>query len=216
VVAHPDDTITVSPLTNYAGIPLHWHEVGPLSYREVNGTAKLKFVTDTQGAVRYWATDAEPPVFVFLPVSGLRSQGSVRWLMVPSTLIVLVALLSWPLGWGVRRHYRQRLELTIAQKRTRSLSRLGTLALFIVVLGWLVLLLVLSATDAIPLVHGTITPWLYLLYVLGVLGLIGAVAVIVHAVQAWIVPRHSRWLRFGETLLALAALYLAWTSWCSG
>ncbi|MFA6229259.1 MAG: serine hydrolase domain-containing protein [Rhodanobacter sp.] len=210
VAAQPDDSITVAGLTNDAGVPLQWHEVGPLSYREVNGTGKLKFVTNAQGAIRYWATDVEPPVFVFQPVSGLRSLGSVRWLMTLACLIVLVALLSWPLGWGVRRHYRQRLELSLAQKRTRSLSRLGTLTLFIVVLGWLVLLMVLTATDAIPLVHGTITPWLYVLYVLGVLGLIGALAVVVHAVRTWIFPRRSRWVLCGETLLALAAIYLAW------
>ena len=210
VAAQPDDTITVSALTNDAGAPLHWQEVAPLSYREVNGTAKLQFVTDGQGAIRYWATDAEPPVFVFQPVSGLKSLGSVRWLLVLSSLVVLVALLSWPIGRGVRKHYHQRLELTIAQLRSRSLSRLGTLALFVVVLGWLVLLMVLTATNAVPLVQGTITPWLYLLYVLGVLGLIGAVTVVIHAVRAWTAPRRSRWVRVGETLLALAAIYLAW------
>ena len=210
VEAQPDDTITVSALTDDAGAPLHWQEVGPLSYREVNGIRKLQFVTDKQGAIRYWATDAEPPVFVFQPVSGLQSLGSVRWLMTLALLILVVALSSWPLGWGVRKHYRYTLELTVAQRRTRRWSRLGALALFVVVFGWLMLLVVLTATDAVPLVHGTITPWLYLLYALGVLGLIGAVAVVVHAAHAWIRPRRSRWVRLGETLLALTAVYLAW------
>lgn len=210
IAALPDDTIAVSALTSDAGVPLHWREVGPLSYREVNGNRKLAFVTDAQGAIRYWATDAEPPVFVFQPATGFRSLGSVRWLASLSLLVALVTLVLWPIGWGVRRHYLRRLELTIAQRRTRSLSRLGALTLFVAVFGWLLLLVVLTATNAVPLVQGTITPWLYVLYVLGVLGLIGAVAVVVHAVRAWITPRRGRWVLLGETLLALAAIYLAW------
>jgi len=210
VAALPDDTIAVSALTSDAGVPLHWREVGPLEYREVNGIRKLKFVTDAQGAIRYWATDAEPPVFVFQTASGFKSLGSVRLLAGLSFLILLVALIGWPVGWGVRRHYRHRLELTPAQRRSRTLSRLGILALFSVLLGWLVLMVVLTATNAVPLVQGTITPWLYVLYVLGVVGLIGAIAVVVHGVRAWMAPRRSRWVRFGETLLALVAIYLAW------
>ena len=210
VAAMPDDTITVSALTSDAGVPIRWREVGPLSYREVNGGRKLSFVMDAQGAIRYWATDAEPPVFVFQPVTGFEALGSVRWLASLSCLVVLVALVLWPLGWGVRRHYRQALALTPAQRRTRQLSRLGALALFIGVVGWLVLLVVLTATNAVPLVQGTITPWLYVLYVLGVIGLIGAIAVVIHAVRAWMVPRRGRWVLLGETLLALAAIYLAW------
>ncbi len=210
VAAMPDDTIAVSALTSDAGVPLQWREVGPLEYREVNGIRKLKFVADAQGAIRYWATEAEPPVFVFQTVSGFRSLGSVRLLAGLSLLILIVALISWPVGWGVRKHYRQRLELTSAQKRSRTLSRLGVLALFLALLGWLVLMVVLTATNAIPLVQGTITPWLYVLYVLGVVGLIGAIAVVVHGVRAWMTPRRSGWVRFGETLLALVAIYLAW------
>jgi len=43
-----------------------------------------------------------------------------------------------------------------------------------------------------------------------VVGLLGALAVVVHAVRAWMAPRCGRWVRAGETLLALAAIYLAW------
>jgi hypothetical protein len=60
------------------------------------------------------------------------------------------------------------------------------------------------------LLQGTMTPWLYLLYVLGVLALLGALAVVVHAVRCWMAPRRGRWVLAGETLLALAAIYLSW------
>jgi CubicO group peptidase (beta-lactamase class C family) len=210
VAAMPDDTIVISALADDAGAPIRWREVGPLAYREVGGDRHVTFVADTQGAIRYWATDAEPPVFLFQRVTGLKALGSVRWLASLASFVVLLTVLLWPLGWVIRRHYHARLDITPVQRRTRVLSRLGTLAVFAAVFGWLLMLVVLTVTEAVPLVQGTITPWLYVLYVLGVLGLVGVVAILVHAVRAWMPPRRSGWVRLGETLLAASALYLAW------
>jgi hypothetical protein len=77
------------------------------------------------------------------------------------------------------------------------------------VVGWLSFIGITSADESL-LLDGSGTGWLYLLHVLGVVGLLGALAVVVHAVRAWMVPRCGRWVRAGETLLALAAIYLAW------
>ena len=209
VAAKPDGTLAVSMLTDYAGKPLQWHETGPLHYSEVNGKSQLAFVTDAQGGIRYWASDAEVPVFVFERVSAARSMGTVGPLMGLSIVVLLATLLSWFVGWWVRRHYGRTLALSDRQRRTRLLSRLGVLALAIVVIGWLSFLGIMSADESL-LLDGSGAPWLYLLYVLGVFGLLGALAVVVHAVQAWMTPRRSRWVLAGETLLALAAIYLAW------
>ncbi len=209
VVAKPDNTIVVSPWTNYAGKPLSWREVGPLTYREVNGDAHLKFVTDANGKIDYWATDIEVPVFVFQRVSAARSMGTVSLGASLSFLLLIVALLSWGVGGWVRRHYRRPLVLDASQLRSRLLSRLGVLALFVDFSGWMSLLVASSISDDM-LLQGRMTPWLYLLYVLGVLGLIGALAVVVHAVRSWMAPRRGRWVLAGETLLALAAIYLSW------
>jgi CubicO group peptidase (beta-lactamase class C family) len=209
VAAKPDGTLTVSMLTDYAGKPLQWHETGPLHYSEVNGKSQLAFVADAQGGIRYWASDAEVPVFVFQRVSAANSMGVVGPLMGLSIVVLLATLLTWFVGWWVRRHYRRTLELSDRQRRTRLLSRLGTLALAVVVIGWLAFLGIMSADESL-LLDGSGAPWLYLLYVLGVLGLLGALAVVVQAVRAWMAPRRSRWVRAGETLLALAAICLAW------
>jgi len=209
VAAQPDDTIVVSAWNNYAGKPLHWRETGPLTYREVNGDAHLKFVADAQGNISYWATDVEAPVFVFQRVSGARAMGSVSLWASVSFAVVIVGLLTWFIGGWVRRHYRRPLMLTDAQLRSRLFSRLGALALFVVMAGWLGLLAALSVSEDIVL-QGRATPWLYLLYVLGVIGVLGAVAVVVHAVRSWLAPRRSRWVLAGETVLALAAIYLVW------
>jgi CubicO group peptidase (beta-lactamase class C family) len=209
VAAQPDDTLVISAWTNYAGKPLHWREVGPLVYREVNGDAHVKFVTDASGAIQYWATDVEAPVFVFQRVSAGKSMGTASLLAGLSFLLTIIALLSWGIGAWVRRHYRGALVLTPSQRRWRLWSRLGVLALFVDISGWMVLLGI-SSVDEDPLLQGTMTPWLYLLFVLGVLALLGAVAVVAQAVRTWMAPRRGRWVLAGETLLGLAAIYLAW------
>ncbi|HEY4147177.1 serine hydrolase domain-containing protein [Pinirhizobacter sp.] len=209
VAPQPDNTLVISVWNNYAGKPLHWREVGPLVYREVNGDAHLKFVTDADGNIQYWATDVEAPVFVFQRVSAGRSMGRVSLLAGLSFVLLIVTLLSWGIGGWVRRHYGRALVLTPAQRRSRLWSRLGVLALFVDMAGWMTLLGISSVNED-PLLQGTMTPWLYLLFVLGVLALIGALAVVANVVRAWMAPRRGRWVLAGETLLGLAALYLAW------
>jgi len=209
VAPQPDGTLVVPMLTDYAGQPLHWRETGPLQYRETDGRNRLSFVTGTDGGIRHWATDYIPGVEVFQRVPAYRSLGSVLWLGGASVLVVLAALLVWLGGRLLRRRYRATLELPPRLRRTRLLSRLGALALFADLLGWVVLIAVISADENV-LLQGAAVPWLYVLYVLGVVALLGALAVVVHAVRGWQVGSRSVRVRLGETLLALAVLYLAW------
>jgi Kef-type K+ transport system membrane component KefB len=94
-------------------------------------------------------------------------------------------------------------------RRTRLLSRLGAVVLLIDLLGWLSLLII-AGIDENVLLHGSATPWMYLLYVVGVIALLGVIAIVVHTWRTWRPAERSRWVRLGETLLALSALYLAW------
>lgn len=209
VAAQSDGTLQVSMLTDYAGQPLRWRETGPLQYREVNGQDKLAFVTNPDGSIRYWATDYIPGVEVFQRVPAYKSMGSVGVWLAISVAIVVVTLGIWLVGWLMRRRYRAPLELPSAVRRTRLLSRLGALVLLIDLLGWLTLLIV-AGIDENVLLHGSATPWMYLLYVMGAVALLGIVAIVVHTWRTWRPAERSRWVRLGETLLALSAIYLAW------
>ncbi|HWU77572.1 MAG TPA: serine hydrolase domain-containing protein [Rhodanobacter sp.] len=209
VQALPDGTITAAGMDDYAGKPLHWREVGPLQYQQVNGSHKLDFVTDANGNISYWATDAEVPVMIFMRVNGMHSLGSVKLWATLAVLFTLLTLLVWFGGWLVRRHYKRRLELRPQQRRSRLWSRLGVLVLFGTLFGWLILIMALGSDQTLML-EGTVVPWMYVLYVLGLLALIGALLIVIHAVRSWIAPRRSRWVLLGETLLAFSAIYLAW------
>jgi CubicO group peptidase (beta-lactamase class C family) len=209
VQALPDGTIIAAGFDNPANKPLHWREVGPLKYQQVNGSARLDFVTDANGNIRYWATNAEVPVMIFLRVNGLHTLGSVKLWGTLTLLFTFLALLVWFVGWLLRRHYKRVLELQPSQRRSRFWSRLGVLVLFGTLLGWLILMIAMGS-DQMLLLGGTAAPWMYLLYVLGVLALVGVLLIVIHAVRSWMAPRRSRWVLLGETLLALSAIYLAW------
>jgi hypothetical protein len=209
VTALPDGTLTVSALRDPAGNPLHWREIAPLRYRQVHGQALLDFVTDANGRILYWATSENPAsVFQRLPIS--MSWGAFAPLAVAAITILLATLLIWLIGWRVRKHYGSRLSLTRACNLARLLSRLGALALLAVVIGWMVLVACVSANELL-LVRGGLIPWMYLLYALGMAALLGALAAVVNAACTWLSSRRGMWLRTGETLLALASVYLAWT-----
>ncbi|TAN03543.1 MAG: serine hydrolase [Rhodanobacteraceae bacterium] len=208
VVAQADGTLTISGMTDAAGAPLHWREIGPLRYRQVHGQSLVEFVADAHGRIRYFASGEDPTeLYQRLPAS--HSLGTFGPLVLIATLVILVALLTWIAGGWMHRHYRQPLALTSGQRHARLLSRLGAVALALVVLGWLALIVTISV-DVLLLVRGGLVPWMYLLYALGVLALIGTLAIVANAVQAWFSPRRGRWTRAGEILLSLAAIYLAW------
>ena len=208
VQAQPDGTITVSALTDDAGNPLHWREIAPLHYREVNGQTLLDFVTDPQGRILYFATSENPASIMQRTPARLRPS-TFGPLLGSAFVILLATLLTWFGGWRIRRHYGATLVLSRAQRITRMWSRLGVVACIIVVVGWFLFVAVISANELL-LVRGGLTPWMYLLYALGVLALCGVLAVVANAAIAWLAPRRGRWVRAGEILLALAMLYLAW------
>jgi CubicO group peptidase (beta-lactamase class C family) len=210
VAAAPDGTLTVSPmLADDAGKPLRWREVAPLEYRQVDGPDRLVFVADADGRIRYWTTDYLPPIMLFQRVPGARSLGVAGPLAGLSVLAMLVALATWGLGRWLRRHYGATLDLTPGLRRSRRFSRLGALVLFLAIAGWLVLAGAIGA-DPTLLLHGRAAGWMELLYVLGIVALLGVLAIVLHAVHCWRTSTRSRRVRLGETLLALAALYLGW------
>jgi CubicO group peptidase (beta-lactamase class C family) len=211
VIAQPDGTVTVDNpfMGDFAGVPVHWREVSPMHYREVNGQAKLDFVTDSSGNIRYWATDYISPVFIFERVPGYKSLESVSWLVVLSLLTALAALISWFGGWWLRRRYERPLQLDTSTQRSRTLSRIGAALLAAVILGWVGLIVGISVDEDL-LLQSTGTPWFYVLYVLGVFALLGVIAIALHTARTWKGSTRTITVRIGETLLLLAAIYLGW------
>ncbi len=111
VTARPDGTIEVGMLTDPAGDPERWREVGPLYYRQVDGQAHLKFVADSSGHILYWTSDDFIPVFVFTRVDGLKTMGSIKTLLLCFVAIIVISLLIRLGGWIARQTARPQTRL---------------------------------------------------------------------------------------------------------
>ncbi|MEO8778524.1 MAG: serine hydrolase domain-containing protein [Rhodanobacter sp.] len=205
VTADPDGTIQVSMLKDLSGTPKTWREVGPLTYREVDGQSHTKFVADKDGHIQYWISDDFPPVELFQPVHGLRSAGMLKSVGVLFLVTLLLTLAIWFGGWVVRRRFHAPLVMTRAQKRWRLASRLGVVLLLLMMSGWIYF--IATGLDAANNVMGH---GLTALYIVGVIAALGTIAMLIEAVlRVWRGP--GGWLvRLGEVFLGLSALYGLW------
>ncbi|MGH8042416.1 MAG: serine hydrolase [Rudaea sp.] len=207
VAAQPDGTITVSMLTLPSGALKHWREVGPLTYREVDGQERLRFVANEDGSIRWWISDSDP-VMVMQPVHGLEQHGWFALLTKIAIAVLLLTLLVWIGGAIVRRRFGRTLPFAPKQSSLRLASRIGVILQLAVVVGWLILLVAFS--NPLGLFHTDYGGWLILLYALGVLGIVGGIAIVLEA--GWRIARGPGGMlcRAGETVLALCAIYGIW------
>ncbi|MGH8112847.1 MAG: serine hydrolase domain-containing protein [Rhodanobacteraceae bacterium] len=209
VAALPNGEITISMLKEPNGALTHWREIGPLTYRAVNGQSRVRFVTNPDGSIRWWVTDDFPPIEVFQPVGGLEQHGWFALLTPIALAVFVLTLLVWIIGAIARRRFNRKLGLALYQSHLRLASRIGVILLLAVTVGWLGLLAWFSQPTS--LMHsGGLPAWLVVLFVLGVLGIIGAIATVGESV--WRIARGPGGVlcRAGEALLALCAIYGIW------
>lgn len=204
VTALPNGEIRIAMLRNLAGVPKHWREIGPLTYREVGGQSITKFVTRSNGHIDYWISNDFLPVMVFQKIHGLTRKGDVETMGSIVIGILVLTIVIWIGGWIVRRRFNRPLLLSGLGKRLRLASRIGVLLMLAALAAW-------AATFEVLLggsfsIHGVIT----LAYILGALAVLGALATLAEAARrVWLGP--GGWLvRAGEFLLALCALYGLW------
>ena len=208
ISALPNGDITVDALKDPSGAVKHWREIGPLTYQEVNGQSKLRFVANPDGSIRQWVTDDFPPVMLFQPMHGLLAHGTLMLLFQIAMAVFVLTLLVWIGGAIARRRFKRKLPFAPRQRTLRIASRIGVILQLGVVAGWLGLLMWFS--KPLSLFHANFDTSLLLLYVLGVLAILGGIAIILDA--AWRIARGpGGWLaRISELLLGLCAVYGIW------
>jgi hypothetical protein len=204
VAAKPDGTITIDVLKNEAGIPKVWREVGPLTYREVNGQTHTKFVTDANGNVSYWISDDFLPVLIFQRINGLEQSNIMKIMMGLAGVSLLMTLITWIGGWLVRRHYGQTLDMPESAAGWRLASRVGVLVILAMFVGWAVLFTVLTNGNE------QIGSMLMGLYVIGALAILSAIVVIIEAALRIVRGPGGLLVKAGELVLGVSALYVIW------
>jgi CubicO group peptidase (beta-lactamase class C family) len=208
VSADPNGQIEASELTHLSGIPKHWREVGPLTWREVGGQAHLEFVTDKAGEIGYWVSDDTIPVDINERVHGLGQSSPLKLLGALFLVVMLLTVGIWVGGAIIRRRFARPLALTPLKSALRLAARIGAVIYLVLVLGWVVFFASLAGLDA--LVGGELLGRFIPLYVLGVLAILGSLAMIANAGLRLRTGPGGILARCGELVLGLAGIYGIW------
>ncbi|MFC6507433.1 serine hydrolase domain-containing protein [Promicromonospora citrea] len=202
VTARPGGRLLFTPGPN-AAAPALYEEVAPWVWREVGGQRTLAMRVE-DGAVQAIAFEG---AFALLPAEPERSAGLVLPVAGASVLVLLGAVLAWPVG-AVRRRARRRAGAPVApagraDRVGRGLTRVAAFAAVVATVGWVFLIGAVMSLQPVPQEAARVTQ---VLQGIGVLGLVPAAAQVVSAVRG-----RRGWRRVLGALLVLLALgALAW------
>jgi CubicO group peptidase (beta-lactamase class C family) len=204
VTAAEDGTISVDILKGVNQVPLTWVEIGPLLYREKDGQGLVAFTRDSEGRLVV-STDApyEVGIKVGIADNKIFNEGLLGFI----AIVCVGALLGWPLGAWIRRHYGRPLELSREQRRLRWAIR-AVAALDVAFLICWTVLIVRSGGE--PLFDAHLDPVLRVIQGIGWLGALGTMVVVYAVIKSWTAPR-AWWLtRAGDVAMVVATVSFAW------
>jgi CubicO group peptidase (beta-lactamase class C family) len=207
VDAEKDGKISVSMAKGLNGATRHYREVKPWVWLDADSGWRLAAVV-VDGEVKRFSFDEVSPFMVFEPSPWWRSAGWLQAVAIASIVAVLLTALLWPVAAIVRRRHGVVLGLEGRAARGRLVSRVASVALLLVTIGWIAV--IVGGTLSLTLLGPSLDPILLLLHLLSVVVYIGgAVAMLWAAYVAW--TEWSRWTtRLWTTVLALSALALLW------
>ena len=205
VSANSDDTISVDALKTYSGQAKHLREIGPLLFRDVNGSDRVAFTRDTLG---HLVLALDFPVFIFQRVPWYENTYLNQGVFYGSLGVFGLALLFWTLGAGIRWHYGRKLNLNLPERRTRLWTRLVCLINLVFLLAWVAY--GSFAEKDLRLLSDSFDPWMRAMEFLGFVGVLGTLVALYNCVKVWANPNRWFWSKVGETLIALACFGLTW------
>jgi CubicO group peptidase (beta-lactamase class C family) len=199
-----EGAIEISALTDFNQKPKTWEPIGNGVFREVHGQEKVVFQTDPLGRAELVT---EYPFFDFFrPPAHLDAK-----LFLPAAIVTLcilvLAVILWPLGGWVRRHYGRRLDLPPGERRLRFWTRLVCLVDVSLVAGYGIV--IIKGLEDLDLLTPKTDPILHVFQAMAALALIGTLIALVNAVVAWGSRQRGIWSKLGETLIFLACVGLA-------
>ena len=201
----PDHTILSDELKNLNGKPKHFTEIGPLMFRNVDGQDLLGFKRDASGrliAVIDW------PFMVSQRAYWYQASMFNMIVLGGSLGLFFLTLLLWPIGYFIRRHYRQTLKVSPTLGRLRTWVRI-VCAIDIVFVLTFVAIVVYGEKD-ISIFTPKMDFWFHLLQFVGWLGVLGTLIALWNALESWRYAERGRWSKAGDTLLAVATVGFTW------
>ncbi|MGB7281381.1 MAG: serine hydrolase domain-containing protein [Candidatus Acidiferrum sp.] len=200
-----DGTISMEDFEGVNQQPLHFREIAPMVFRDVDGKAKIAFVKDATGRrVAY----VDYPFMVFQQVNDTFDKQSVSYFIIGFSLTAIaLTLLLWPLGAMIRKHYGKPLSLDAGAKRLRMLVRLVCFGVVIFVAGLLIFLSKLSTLSGLTERNDL---WVHLLQLLGLITGLGSLIAIYNSVKSWGDGQQWVWNKMWNTLLAFSCVGFFW------
>jgi CubicO group peptidase (beta-lactamase class C family) len=200
-----DNTITFDGEKGLNQQPLHFREIAPMVFREVDGKAMVVFANELGGRrVAY----IDYPFMVFQQVNDLFDKQTFNYVLIGFCLCVIVlTILLWPIGAMLRKHYGKPLSLEPGAKRLRMLVRLECFGVIVFVIGFLIFI---SRTSNPSGLSERSDLGLHLLQVLGLLTGVGALIALYNGVKSWGDNQQWIWNKIWNTLLAFSCLGFFW------
>ena len=200
-----EGAIEISALTDFNQKPKAWEPIGNGVFREVHGQEKVVFQKDPLGRDELVT---EYPFFDFFrPPAYLDAK-----LFLPASIVTLVilvlAVILWPVGGWVRRHYGRRLDLPPGERRLRLWTRLVCLIDVALIAGYAIV--IIKGLEDLDLLTPKTDPILHVFQAMAALALVGTLIALVNAVTAWGSRHRGVWSKLGETLIFLSCVGLAW------
>jgi CubicO group peptidase (beta-lactamase class C family) len=191
--------------------PREWEEIAPFVWRERGGHDLLAAKVENGRVVR-WSFGLLAPFMVFDRVPAHRSSS---WLIPAASIgatVLLLTVLFWPIAWFARRKYRATFPLTGSALRAYKWTRWASLAVVLVLVGWMAIIGALFAN--LENLAGAFDAFLMMLQIAGLIAFIAAV--LVTGWNAWLTWRDGRkWTaKTWNTLIAVSScvlLYVAFT-----
>jgi CubicO group peptidase (beta-lactamase class C family) len=210
VSSNEDGVVEVAELTEPSGKAKKWRAVGPRIFQEEGGQDKLIFKPDQSGRMQLILSY---PFFVGQKVGLFENKRVLLPVLGFSLVIMLLALVLWPVSWLVRRHYGHKLELNTAERLLRFGVRVVLLLDLLFIIG-------MTALAAYGLTHLEVfsdkgTRWFHLIQIVGVVGGIGTLLVLFNAIHSWLSKRRRIWGKLQATIYALACLGFLWFAFAS-
>lgn len=201
-----DNTISLPGfLRNSNGQPMRFREVSPMLFRNVNGRQKIAFVTDASGRRMAYI---DFPFMVLQQVQSPLDRKVFNYGLLWGSLgVIALALVSWPAGAILRRHYGKPLELSEPARRVRmAMHAVCIITLIFAVCG----ILLFNALGNVGALGGHGDILVHLVQSIGVLCGVGAVLVVYGAVKSWRDATQWRWYKIWNTAVAAACVGFFW------
>jgi CubicO group peptidase (beta-lactamase class C family) len=202
-----DGTLSIDPLKGTNGELKRYEEISPLLYREVNGQDLIGFHKNSNGLMEF---SIDFPFFVFERASFTDNKFFNLAIIIPSLILIALAVLFWPVGASIRWHYGTKLDLTSSEKRLRLAVRIVCILDLAFVVGWLIFI---SGTNEVANLSRSRDPFLYFLEILGVIAALGTLIVILNALRSWAKTGKWIWAKLFDVALALACVGFTWFIW---